>query len=181
MITKMNKFLFMNESLLNESIQQEERLSKTITDVLNAQIKNEAMSSQIYLGMTCWLDDTGWIGASKYYFKTAQEELAHMNKIYKYMFDRNVKPVVPEIGSVTQVFENIREVLELSLTHEMTVTEQWNNITKLAKDAKDNNTYEFAQWFLKEQVEEEEKFRNILFKLDLDMPKWKTDELFEGL
>ena len=176
MITKMNKFLFMNES-----IQQEERLSKAITDVLNAQIKNEAMSSQIYLGMTCWLDDTGWIGASKYYFKTAQEELVHMNKIYKYMFDRNVKPVVPEIGPVTQVFEDIREVVELSLAHEMTVTEQWNNISKLAKDANDNTTYEFAQWFLKEQVEEEEKFRNILFKLDLDMPKWKTDELFEGL
>lgn len=63
----------------------------------------------------------------------------------------------------------------------MTVTEQWNNISKLAKNANDNTTYEFAQWFLKEQVEEEEKFRNILFKLDLDMPKWKTDELFEGL
>ena len=35
--------------------------------------------------------------------------------------------------------------------------------------------------FLKEQVTEEEKFRNLLFKMNLDAPKWKIDELFKDL
>lgn len=61
------------------------------------------------------------------------------------------------------------------------VTKNWEAISELAKKEGDNTTYEFAQGFLKEQVEEEEKFRNLLFKLDLNMPDWKTDELFESL
>jgi hypothetical protein len=32
-----------------------------------------------------------------------------------------------------------------------------------------------------EQREEEEKIRNILFSMDLDMPKWKIDEMFKNL
>ncbi len=65
-----------------EAIEQSQRLEPNIAKILNDQIKNELMSSQVYRGMSCWLDDKGWIGASRYYFKTAQEELAHMDKVY---------------------------------------------------------------------------------------------------
>ncbi len=164
-----------------KNIAQVGRLSEAITGILNTQIKNELMSSQLYLGMTCFLDDKGWIGASKYYFKTAKEELNHMNKIYDYLFDRNVKAVVPTTDDVKQEYSGIREILEASLQHEIEVTKNWNDISDKAKAENDNTTYEFAQWFLAEQVEEENKFREILFKLDLDMPDWKIDELFEAL
>ena len=63
----------------------------------------------------------------------------------------------------------------------MDVTKEWEKIANLAKEEGDNTTYDFAQWYLTEQQEEEERFRNILFKLDLEMPDWKTDELFEKL
>lgn len=165
----------------NSGIQNEGRLSDEIASILNAQVKNELMSYQIYMGMTCWLDDKGWIGASKYYFPTAQEELNHMNKIYQYLFGRNVKAVVPVTEEVEQEFSGIRQIVEKSLEHEIQVTKNWEEISQKAKDSGDNTTYEFAQWFLNEQIEEEEKFRNILFKLDLEMPDWKIDELFEEL
>lgn len=166
---------------LFENIEDLGRLSTELTDVLNTQIKNELQSCQIYLGMSCWLDDKGWIGAQKYFFKSGFEELEHMKKIYQYLFDRNVLAVVPEVDTIQQEFEDIRQVVELSLEHEIGVTRNWDNISEMAKAEGDNTTYEFAQWFLKEQVEEEDKFRDILFKLNLDMPKWKIDELFEDL
>lgn len=164
-----------------EGIEQEVRLSANVAEILNMQIKNELMSSQIYRGMSCWLDDKGWIGASKYFFKSAQEELVHMDKVYQYLFDRNVVAQVPTTEGVRQEYESIREVLEESLAHEMQVTKNWEVISEVSKKESDNTTYEFAQFFLKEQIEEEEKFRNLLFKLDLNMPEWKTDELFEDL
>lgn len=199
MITQLNKWRKINEEVETPAEEKSEektettdasksgaiaqvgRLSDEITAILNTQIKNELMSSQLYLGMTCFLDDKGWIGASKYYFKTAKEELNHMNKIYDYLFDRNVKAVVPTTDEVKQEFAGIREILESSLEHEIEVTKNWNDISEKAKAEGDNTTYEFAQWFLAEQVEEENKFREILFKLDLDMPDWKIDELFEAL
>lgn len=178
MITSINEFRKINEE--SQPVEQIGRITPELAALLNAQIKNELMSCQMYNGMTCWLDDNGWIGASKYYFKAAQEELVHMNKVYQYLFDRNVRATVPTTDPVTQVFSAIREVVEASLLHEMEVTKQWETISNNAKNAGDHTTLEFAQWFLKEQIEEEEKFRNILFKMDLDMPKWKIDELFEN-
>ena len=63
----------------------------------------------------------------------------------------------------------------------MNVTKNWEDIAEAALSSGDNTTYEFSQWYLKEQVEEESKFRDILFKLNLDMPKYELDELFEDL
>lgn len=173
---------FINKGkLINESIEQDSRLSETIANLLNLQVKNELMSSLIYQGVTCFLDQNGWIGASKYFFKNAQEELNHMNKIYQYLFDRNVLAKVPVTEAVKQEFKDIREVLEYSLQHEIDVTKQLEAISEASKNEKDNTTYQFIQWFLNEQIEEESKFRDILFKINLEMPKWKLDEMFEEL
>lgn len=162
----------------NQNIEQQSRLSATILAILNNQIKNELQSSQIYRAMSCWLDDKGWIDASKYYFKSASEELNHMNKIYEFIFSRNSLAIVPNTDQVKQSFTDIRNIVEESLQHEIQVSLEWEAICNLAKQEGDNSTYEFAQWFVKEQIEEEEKFRNILFKFNLDMPQWKCDELF---
>lgn len=167
--------------MFNENIENETRLTDKIVDILNEQIKNELQSSQIYRGMSCWCDDKGWIGASKYFWKSAQEELIHMEKVYQYLFDKNCLAKVPTCDKVEQEFKDIRDVVEKSLKHEMDITKNWNDISELAKKEEDNTTFEFAQWFLKEQVEEEEKFRNILFKMNLDMPKYEIDCLFENL
>lgn len=201
MITTIKDFKKINEAVINENdgevVETTEnenetehtigegenapRLMQTVLDSLNAQIKNELVSSQIYRGMACWLDDKGWIGASKYFFKAGQEELKHMDKIYEFIFDRNSLAVVPGCDAVKQEFTDIRNVVEESLQHEIQVTKQWEGIAQLAKTEGDNTTYAFAQWFLNEQIEEEAKFRDLLFKFDLDMPNWKIDELFEAL
>lgn len=171
---KFKQFTSINEG----KIESEARLSDKILNILNLQIKNELESSQVYRSMSCWLDDKGWNNTSKYFFRSADEELVHMNKIYQYIFDRNCKAIVPTCEKVEDKFKDIKDVAEKSLQHEMNVTKQWENISKIAKTEDDNTTFEFAQWFLKEQIEEENKFRNILDKINLDIPNWKIDELF---
>ena len=174
---KIKKF----NNFLNEGVEDDKRLSDPIIKILNEQIKNELQSSQIYRGMACWLDDEGWISASKYFFKAGQEELVHMDKIYNYIFDKNCVAKVPTCDEVEQSFKSIRQVVEKSLEHEIEVTKNWEDIAELAKKEGDNTTYQFSQWFLTEQTEEEDKFRDILFKMDKDMPDYEVDELFDEL
>jgi len=162
-------------------IENRARLSDKMLSTLNEQIKNELQSSQIYRAISCWLDDNGWVEASKYYFKSSQEELVHMDKVYSYLFSRNCKAVVPAVDKVEGEFKDIRDILEISLEHEIAVSEEWNVIADLAIKEGDNPTYEFACFFQKEQVEEEEKFRNLLFKMNLDIPNYELDELFGEL
>ena len=169
------------EEAKKNSIEQKPRLSKVITNILNTQIGNELYSSQIYRSFSAWLDDKGWIGGSELFFKYADEELGHMSKIYKYLYEKNAKAIVPNVKNVPLEFTDVRDLLEKALEHEMKVTKNWNDIANKAKSEDDNDTYSFALGYVNEQREEEEKIRNILFSVDLDMPKWKIDELFKNL
>jgi ferritin len=162
-------------------IEDKERLSEPIVKILNEQIKNELESSQIYRSMSCWCDNEGWIGGQKLFFKYADEELLHMTKIYNYLFDKNCKAVVPSCEKPQENYKDMREILETALNHEFEITENWNNIANLALKGNDNNSYSLAQWYIEEQKEEEEKIRNILFKMNLDLPKYELDELLDDL
>lgn len=171
----------LTEEAKKNSVEQKPRLSKSITSILNKQIENELYSSQIYRSFSAWLDDEGWIGGSELFFKYADEELGHMSKVYKYLYEKNARALVPNVKNVPQEFKDIRDLVEKALEHEMKVTKNWNDIANKAKAEDDNDTYSFALGFVNEQREEEEKMRNILFSMDLDMPKWKIDEMFKNL
>jgi ferritin len=171
----------LTEEAKKNSVEQKPRLSKSITSVLNKQIENELYSSQVYRSFSAWLDDKGWIGGSELFFKYADEELGHMSKIYKYLYEKNARALVPNVKNVPQEFNDIRDLVEKALEHEMRVTKNWNEIANKAKAEDDNDTYSFALGYVNEQREEEEKIRNILFSMDLDMPKWKIDEMFKNL
>lgn len=169
------------EEAKKSSIEQKARLSKGITAILNKQIENELYSSQVYRAFSAWLDDEGWIGGSALFFKYADEELGHMSKIYTYLYEKNAKAIVPNVKNVPVNFNNVRDVVAKALEHEMKVTKNWNDIANKAKGEDDNDTYSFTLGYVNEQREEEEKIRNILFSMDLDMPKWKIDEMFRNL
>lgn len=166
--------------LFNEGVkfEEKERLLPEINEILNLQIANELISSQLYRAISCWLNDKGWVEAAKYFFKSADEELEHMRKIYQYLFDKNCKAKVPATKEIIEDYIDIKDILEKSLEHEIGVTLNWENISNLAKEKNDNSTYLFAQWFLEEQKSEEDKFRYLLNKCNLNMPDWKLDELF---
>lgn len=154
------------------------RLSPAVLSLLNTQIKNELYSAQIYAHFASWCDSNDWVGGSKLFLKYSKEEQVHMYKIYEYIFDRNSKANVSECPPVNIEITNIRDLLEQSLAHEMQVTKNWTNIATTALSENDHTTYELSQWFIKEQIEEEIKFREYLQKLNVGLPYWKLDELF---
>jgi len=163
-----------------EELENIGRLEKQVLYLLNKQIRNEFQSSFIYRETSAWLDDSGWIGGSKLFAKYADEELDHAKKIYQYIFEKNCKAITPsDLGNIELLYTSIKDLVTKALEHEMQVTADWNTIASVAKDLNDHDTYAFALIFIKEQTEEEEKFRNILFKINLDMPKYEIDELFE--
>lgn len=162
-------------------IEDKARLSQNIASMLNDQIQKELESSQIYRAMSCWFDDKGWPGGTKLFFKYANEELTHMNKIYEYLFEKNTKAITPAVEAVQGEFKDAREIVEISLNQEIDITAYWNKIADAAKKENDNDTYFLSQWFITEQREEEIKMRDLLFKIRMGMPDWRIDELFQSL
>jgi len=64
-------------------------------------------------------------------------------------------------------WESPLQVFEETLNHEQHITERINYLIDVAEEVKDRATYNFLQWFIDEQVEEEENDREIIDRLKL--------------
>ncbi len=155
-------------------------LKEEIENILNEQIKVEAHSSAIYLAMSSWCDDQGLDYSSQFFEKQAAEERVHMMKFFKYVNDRGGRAISPEIANIPKDFESFRAVFEMALEQEMHVTQQINNIADKCMKSKDFVTFQFLQWFLEEQIEEEYVARRILEIFDVvgeeGTGRWEIDK-----
>jgi len=155
-------------------------LNEEIENILNAQIKVEAHSSSVYLAMASWCDDQGYDFSSDFFTKQSEEERNHMMKLFNYVNDRGGKAISPEIVNVPTDFESFRSVFEQMLEQEMYVTQQFNNIAEKCIKLKDFVTFQFIQWFLEEQIEEEYVARRILEMFDVigeeGTGRWEIDK-----
>src|SRR5690606_11354615 len=91
----------------------------------------------------------------------------HMLKLFDYVNDRGGRALSPEITNVPNDFESFRTVFEQALEQEIHVTHQINQIDDKCMKVKDYVTFQFLQWFLVEQIEEEYVARRILEMFDV--------------
>ena len=136
---------------------KEKRISNTIEEILNKQIANEMNSSKLYRAMSNCLEYSGWVGAAKLWKKYAEEENMHAEKIIEYMQDRDCKPQIPLTMQPPKDFDGLKVIVTKSDEHEKKISSDWKEIAKLSLKEFDLMTFELAQWFIKEQQEEEMK------------------------
>ncbi len=142
-------------------------LKEKIQTALNKQIELEASSSQFYLAMASWSETIGLTGTSMFLYKHSDEERFHMLKLVKFVNERGGQALIPHISKPPTTFESLENIFKLLLEHELNVTDSINNIVDLCLQEKDYTTYNFMQWYVSEQLEEEALARTILDKLKL--------------
>lgn len=142
-------------------------ISKKIEDLLQDQIKKEASSSQLYLSMACWADVKGFNGAAEFLYAHSDEERMHMLKLVKFVNERGGHASVPALKAPVKEFESLQEVFKSILDHEITVTESINNIITACLKDNDHATNNFMQWYISEQMEEEQLARDLIAKLEM--------------
>lgn len=140
-------------------------LLKEIQSVLNSQVGMEAQASFSYLAMASWCEKTGLMGCAKFFYRQSDEERTHMLKFFKYINEAGGHSLTPQIKKVLIDYGSILEVFESALRHEIENTQSINAIVKQAFESGDYGTFNFLQWFVAEQHEEEMLFRSILDKI----------------
>ena len=85
-----------------------------------------------------------------------------MLKLFSYVNDAGGHALQPEITGIKHEFASLREVFELILEHEIQVTKSINEIVDHCFNIKDFTTFQFLQWFVTEQREEETMARRAL-------------------
>ncbi len=142
-------------------------LDEEIAAQLNKQINAELYSAYFYLSMSAYFESLGLPGFAQWMKAQAKEELGHAIRIYDYVFERGGKVELDRIEKPKQDFQSPLKAFEAVYLHEVGVTESIYKLVEIAQEEKDHATYQFLQWFVEEQVEEEATTKAIVDKLRL--------------
>ena len=142
-------------------------ISEKMTKELNNQVNAELYSAYLYLAMSACATDMDFNGAANWFFLQMQEEMTHAQKIYDYICSQGNRVELEAIEKPPAQFESLKKMFEETLAHEKKVTSLINGLADLALEEKDHATSNFLQWFVDEQVEEEESVNDILAQLKL--------------
>lgn len=142
-------------------------LKENIEKALNEQIAMEGNASFFYLSMASWCEQQGLEGSSEFFYRQAAEEHEHMMRIFRYILEMDGKAISPAIIKAPEDFRSIQDIFSDVYEHEQKVTQSINSLVDLSAQENDHTTYQFLQWFVAEQREEETLIRSIRDKLKL--------------
>ena len=142
-------------------------IEKNIEDALNAQIVNELEASMLYLSMSSWCDMEGMKSCSEFLMKQSEEERAHMMRIYDYLLEVDCRPILPTVKSPKVDFDSVPALFNEVYQSEKNVTRSIHQIADKCQGSKDFATLQFIQWYVVEQIEEENVIRTILDRIKL--------------
>ena len=142
-------------------------ISDKMTEALNKQIELEGYASFLYLSMAAWCDKEGLEGCTQFMRRQSDEEKEHMLRIFDYMSEVDAHALSPSIPQPPHEFESIQKLFHQVYTHEQKVTRSINELLSLSQEEHDFTSYNFLQWYIEEQREEEDLMRTILDKLKL--------------
>lgn len=143
------------------------RLSEPMAAALNAQMTKEAHASEIYLSYGAWAASEGFAGIGNFLFRHAQEERNHMMKLVEYILQRGAEVKVTAIPAPYTAPESIYNCFDKIFEHEVDNTEAIYMLVKMSFDDQDWATWNFMQWFVKEQIEEETLVLNLRDKMKI--------------
>ena len=142
-------------------------MKEKIEKAFNDQINWEMYSGYIYLAMAAYFADKGLSGFAQWMKNQSGEELFHAMKMYDYVFERGGRVILKQIGAPEKEWDSPLEAFEEALEHERGVTERIDKMMDLAIKERDHASASFLQWFVDEQVEEEDSVGDVVDKLKL--------------
>lgn len=142
-------------------------LSEKIESLLNDQVKHELEAGNWYLSMSSWAEVNGYHGSAGFFLEQSKEENFHAMKIFHFINEMDGHAIAPSVAQPDSEFNSLKQLFERSLELERDNTKKINNLVKAAREADDYATEQFLQWYVDEQVEEEDLFRTILDKLKI--------------
>ncbi|MBN1106015.1 MAG: ferritin [Deltaproteobacteria bacterium] len=142
-------------------------ISKKMEKALNGQVNKEMYSAYLYMAMSSYSNLIGLKGFANWFMVQYHEEMLHAMKIYEYIGRQGGQAVLMDIKQPPSEWASPLDMFEKTLAHEKFITKSINDLMDLAIAQKDHATQIFLQWYVTEQIEEEENDNEIIGKLKL--------------
>jgi ferritin len=142
-------------------------INQTIQDAMNEQIQAELYSSYIYLSMAAYYESQNLPGFANWMYLQADEERAHAMKFFAHIVERGGQVTLLAIDAPPVEFESPLAAFRMAYDHERKVTGLIHNLYKLALEHNDFPALSMLQWFVDEQVEEEDSTLSVVEQLEM--------------
>jgi len=142
-------------------------INKKMTQALNEQINREMYSAYLYMAMSNHSAKVGLKGFANWFMVQYHEEMFHAMKLYEYIQRQGEDVVLKPIEAPPGEFKSALDMFEQTLAHERYITKSIGELMDLAISKKDHATQIFLEWYVTEQVEEEENDNDMIAQLKL--------------
>jgi ferritin len=142
------------------------KIDEKMQNALNKQVNHEFYAAYLYLSAAVYLESENLKGLAGWMKGHAKEELEHGYKIVDYVQSRAGKVTLTAIEAPKTEWKSAVEAVSDAYEHELKVTKKMiEDLVDLSKAENDKASEAFLQWFVTEQVEEEEITLELLEKL----------------
>ena len=156
-------------------------ISERVRDLLIAQVGHELGAHQAYMGISFYFERQSLKGWAQHFHAQAVEEAGHASKITAFLIDNEVPFDLPSVTSAPTDYASATEAVQTALESELRVTGQFNALAGAAVSEEDHRSFQFLQWFVEEQVEEERSMRALLDLLGSGINLFQAEALLEGV
>jgi len=147
--------------------------------MLIEQIGSELRAHQFYLAVSIWFDRQSLTRWAKLWHDQSVEEAGHANKIMDFLTDNEVDFDLPALKASPARFASAAAAIEQALANEQSVTQQFNDMAAAATEEGDHRSFQFLQWFIEEQVEEERKAQGLLDLVNSGINLFQAEDLLD--
>jgi ferritin len=140
-------------------------MKPTVLASVQEQIQAELESAYLYFALALQCKDRGLPGVAHWLTIQHNEEREHAMKFIEHAHARGQSVTLSDIRIKRLEWKTIGELFRGVLEHEQYITGRIHNMYELAQREGDYPILPLLQWFIGEQVEEEETVRTILDKI----------------
>ena len=142
-------------------------MDQKLHEGLNEHLTLEFAASHHYLALATWFELNDLPGFGTWLRQQSQDELSHAHRIIDHLLERDQKVVLPAIAQPESDWENAQVAVDTVLESEQRVTRSIEKLYDLAEKLGDRGSILLLQWFIQEQMEEENVARALIGRLKL--------------
>ena len=156
-------------------------ISERLKKMLNEQVGHELGAQHAYLGMAAYFGLQNHDKWADIFHKQSLEERGHALKIVQFLVDVGAQEALPALQAATVTYGSALEVVKAALAQEQKVTSQFHAMAKAALEESDFTSFQFLQWFIEEQVEEEATMEKYIALLSSEKDEFRAEMIVSEL
>lgn len=143
------------------------RLNDKLEQAFNDQITLEMQASNVYRQLAIELDRLDLGGMAEWMRAQSEEEILHAEKFIDHLAARDNHAKIGDVPGVDVTVESAIDAFRIALEHEEKVSSAIRDLWNLAADERDVDSRPLLDWFVNEQIEEEDTVGGIIDQLKM--------------